>query len=256
MPLVGFLFDTTLAAAQLVFSGVAERFPASGGCSGHLGGAIPYLAERLDRGFETFTECREHPTGRRAHLKRSTTTRSTSIRAAAPGDRVCRRGSDPGGSDYPHQIGSIPKMLPGGRDWCGAAPRRKIWGKRAWGLDQPTTKAFFSLAWFVFASPTGPRSMSIIRRIPVRDIPPDPLAAAASPHQCTDCTPHPEEDSLFAPRCARAHPARSHPSAGSPRSAPPTPGSCPSRRRVPPTSRLPTPATCGPPSSTAPTCAA
>ena len=31
MPLVGFLADTTLAAASLVFSGVTERFPKSGG---------------------------------------------------------------------------------------------------------------------------------------------------------------------------------------------------------------------------------
>ena len=27
MPLVGFLMDTTLAAAKLVFSGIPERFP-------------------------------------------------------------------------------------------------------------------------------------------------------------------------------------------------------------------------------------
>src|SRR5207237_8890873 len=58
MPLVGFLADTTLAAAGLVFSGVAERFPDVRWLLGHLGGAIPYLAERLDRGYEAFAECR------------------------------------------------------------------------------------------------------------------------------------------------------------------------------------------------------
>ena len=58
MPLVGFLMDTTLAAASLVFSGVAERFPNIRWVLGHLGGAIPYLAERLDRGYEAFAECR------------------------------------------------------------------------------------------------------------------------------------------------------------------------------------------------------
>src|SRR5207237_670247 len=57
MPLVGFLFDTTLAAAGLVFSGVAERFPRIRWVLGHLGGAIPYLAERLDRGYEAFEDC-------------------------------------------------------------------------------------------------------------------------------------------------------------------------------------------------------
>jgi aminocarboxymuconate-semialdehyde decarboxylase len=60
MPLCGFLFDTTLAAAALVFSGVVERFPKIRWALCHLGGTIPYLAERLDRGFHAFKECRAH----------------------------------------------------------------------------------------------------------------------------------------------------------------------------------------------------
>jgi aminocarboxymuconate-semialdehyde decarboxylase len=44
MPLVGFLMDTTLAAAKIVFSGIPERFPNIRWALGHLGGAIPYLA--------------------------------------------------------------------------------------------------------------------------------------------------------------------------------------------------------------------
>ena len=54
------LSDTTLAAAHLVFSGVAERFPRIKWVLSHLGGAIPYLAERLDRGYEAFAECRRN----------------------------------------------------------------------------------------------------------------------------------------------------------------------------------------------------
>src|SRR5271157_2462074 len=60
MPLVGFPMDTTLAAAKLVFAGVPERFPRIQWALCHLGGAIPYLAERLDRGFYAFSECRAH----------------------------------------------------------------------------------------------------------------------------------------------------------------------------------------------------
>ncbi len=71
MPLNGFLFDTTLAASKLVFSGVVKRFPRIRWVLGHLGGTIPYLAERLDRGYRAFKECRAHidepPT---AYLKR------------------------------------------------------------------------------------------------------------------------------------------------------------------------------------------
>ena len=60
MPLVGFLMDTTLAAAHLVFSGVAERFPNIKWVLSHLGGAVPYLAERFDRGFYAFEDCRRN----------------------------------------------------------------------------------------------------------------------------------------------------------------------------------------------------
>ena len=60
MPLVGFLFDTTLAAARLVFSGVVERYPRIRWVLTHMGGGIPYLAERLDRGWRAFADCRQH----------------------------------------------------------------------------------------------------------------------------------------------------------------------------------------------------
>jgi aminocarboxymuconate-semialdehyde decarboxylase len=56
MPLIGFPFDTTLTAAKIVFSGIFERYPRIEWILGHLGGAIPYLAERLDRGFYAFKE--------------------------------------------------------------------------------------------------------------------------------------------------------------------------------------------------------
>jgi aminocarboxymuconate-semialdehyde decarboxylase len=114
MPLNGFLFDTTLAASKLVFSGVVKRFPRIRWVLGHLGGTIPYLAERLDRGWRTFKDCRAHidepPT---AYLKRhfwydtvnfSAGPLKLAIEFAGPDHIVA-------GSDYPHQIGSIPLML-------------------------------------------------------------------------------------------------------------------------------------------------
>ncbi len=60
MPLVGFLMDTTLAASKLVFSGVVARHPRIRWVLTHMGGAIPYLAERLDRGYRAFADCRRH----------------------------------------------------------------------------------------------------------------------------------------------------------------------------------------------------
>ena len=113
MPLVGFLFDTTLAAASLVFAGVPERFPRIRWALCHLGGAIPYLAERLDRGFHAFKDCRaridREPS---AYLKEFYYDTVNFDRGAlqlaidfAGADHVLA------GSDYPHQIGSIPSML-------------------------------------------------------------------------------------------------------------------------------------------------
>ena len=113
MPLVGFLMDTTLAAAKLVFAGVPEKFPRIRWVLSHLGGAIPYIAERFDRGFRAFRECRaniDRPPSE--YLKRfyydtvnfDLNALQLAIVFAGP-DRILA------GSDYPHQIGSIPAML-------------------------------------------------------------------------------------------------------------------------------------------------
>jgi aminocarboxymuconate-semialdehyde decarboxylase len=114
MPLNGFLFDTTLAASKLVFSGVVRRFPRIRWVLGHLGGTIPYLAERLDRGYRAFKECRAHidepPT---AYLKRHFYYDTVNFDPGALKLAIDFAGADHilAGSDYPHQIGSIPLML-------------------------------------------------------------------------------------------------------------------------------------------------
>jgi aminocarboxymuconate-semialdehyde decarboxylase len=112
MPLVGFLMDTTLAAAHLVFRGVPARFPNIRWLLGHLGGTIPYLVERLDRGWHAFPECRrdidEPPS---TYLRRfyydGVNFDPEAIRLAVGfvGARQVLAGSD-----YPHMIGSIPRM--------------------------------------------------------------------------------------------------------------------------------------------------
>jgi aminocarboxymuconate-semialdehyde decarboxylase len=56
--LVGFPLDTTLAAARLIFAGVLDRFPRLRICVGQAGGALPYLAGRLDHGHAVRPECR------------------------------------------------------------------------------------------------------------------------------------------------------------------------------------------------------
>ena len=113
MPLVGFLMDTTLAASKLVFSGVVARHPRIRWVLTHMGGAIPYLAERLDRGYRAFKECRQHiDRAPSEYLKQfyydTVNFNPSAVRLAldfAGPDRILA------GSDYPHQIGSLPLMI-------------------------------------------------------------------------------------------------------------------------------------------------
>ena len=112
MPMVGFMFDTTLAAAGLVYAGIPHRFPRIKWILGHLGGAIPYIAERLDRGFEAYPECRvniDRPPGE--YLKKfyydtvnfDTKALRLALEFAGPTQLLA-------GSDYPHLISSMSKM--------------------------------------------------------------------------------------------------------------------------------------------------
>jgi len=112
MPLVGFLMDTTLATAHLIYAGIPERFPGIRWALCHTGGAIPFLAERLDRGFEAFPRCRvnisRHPTEYLREFYFDTVNFDPAcLKLAldfAGADHVIA------GSDYPHMIGSLEKM--------------------------------------------------------------------------------------------------------------------------------------------------
>ena len=113
MPLVGFLMDTTLAAGKLVFSGVVERFPRIRWVLTHMGGAVPYLAERMDRGYEAFSECRANIRQKPSEYLKRFYYDTVNFDTAAQRLAIEFAGVDQilAGSDYPHQIGSIPKML-------------------------------------------------------------------------------------------------------------------------------------------------
>ncbi len=113
MPLVGFLMDTTLAASKLVFSGVVERYPHIRWVLTHMGGAIPYLAERLDRGHRAFAECRRNISRPPSEYLRTFYYDTVNFNPSAVRLALDFAGPDRilAGSDYPHQIGSIPLMI-------------------------------------------------------------------------------------------------------------------------------------------------
>jgi aminocarboxymuconate-semialdehyde decarboxylase len=112
-PLVGFPFDTTLAVARMCFDGLLRDFPDIRWIVGHLGGAIPYLMERLDNGWRDFAECRvkidQLPSTYLKRLYYDTVTFSpytlNMVRdLVGTGHMVM-------GSDYPHMLGSIDRAV-------------------------------------------------------------------------------------------------------------------------------------------------
>ncbi|MEX2663299.1 MAG: amidohydrolase family protein [Vicinamibacterales bacterium] len=134
MPLVGFLMDTTLAAARLVFSGVVERHPRIRWVLTHMGGATPYLAERFDRGYRAFADCRTHISKPPTEYLKDFYYDTVNFNPDAVTFAISFAGIDHilAGSDYPHQIGSIPLMLETIEKLeLDAASREKILGGNA-----------------------------------------------------------------------------------------------------------------------------
>jgi len=110
--LAGFLFDTTLAAGKLVFSGVVKRFPRITWVLGHLGGTVPYMAERWDRGYRAFKECRANIDQPPSDYLKKFYYDSVNFDVPSLMNAIAFAGVDHilAGSDYPHQIGSIELM--------------------------------------------------------------------------------------------------------------------------------------------------
>lgn len=112
-PIIGFPFDTTLAVARLCYAGVFRELPNIRWILGHLGGAVPYLMERMDNGWRDFAECRvnidELPS---VYLKRLY---YDTVSFSEPSLRLTRElvGADHMvmGSDYPHLLGSIDRAV-------------------------------------------------------------------------------------------------------------------------------------------------
>jgi len=68
--LLGNPFDTTIAAAHLIFGGVLDRHPKLTFGLSHAGGALPLLIGRLDQGWKVRSEVPHLPQPPSAYLKR------------------------------------------------------------------------------------------------------------------------------------------------------------------------------------------
>jgi aminocarboxymuconate-semialdehyde decarboxylase len=70
--LLGNPFDTAVAAANIIFSGLLDRFPKLQICLPHAGGAFPYLIGRLNHGWKVRQECKALKKPPASYLRRFT----------------------------------------------------------------------------------------------------------------------------------------------------------------------------------------
>ena len=112
-PIIGFPFDTSLAVARMCYDGMFEEWQDIRWIIGHLGGAVPYLMERMDNGWRDFADCRvkidKLPSVYLKRLYYDTVNFNPHMlmlaRNMIGADRMVM------GSDYPHLLGSIDRAV-------------------------------------------------------------------------------------------------------------------------------------------------
>jgi aminocarboxymuconate-semialdehyde decarboxylase len=114
VPPVGFMFDTTLAFARMIYAGFIDRSPKLKLIAAHGGATLPYLAGRLDRCHEMIPACaeviKEKPSSYLRRIWYDTVVYDQRalelcLSVADSDQRVLY------GSDYPHNIGDMAGCL-------------------------------------------------------------------------------------------------------------------------------------------------
>jgi aminocarboxymuconate-semialdehyde decarboxylase len=110
---IGFMFDTSLAVARLLFDGFLDRYPDLKLIVSHAGGALPYLAGRLDQCFDKMNAARTKTATPPGEYLRRLYYDSVVYRADALAMCIEVGGADRVlyGSDYPHNIGDMKGCL-------------------------------------------------------------------------------------------------------------------------------------------------
>jgi aminocarboxymuconate-semialdehyde decarboxylase len=129
---VGFMFDTSLAVARMIFDGFFDRYPELKLIAAHGGGTLPYIAGRLDICFDNMPACREKISQKpSSYLRRiyydSVVFQQESLELAL---KVGGTGNVLYGSDYPHNIGDMRGCL-GRVDALSPAQRDAVRGGNA-----------------------------------------------------------------------------------------------------------------------------
>ena len=136
-PIIGFPFDTTLAVARLCYDGVFKELPRIRWILGHLGGAVPFLFERMDNGWRDFAECREHIDELPSVYLRRLYYDTVSFSAPSLELALKQVGADHlvMGSDYPHLLGSIERSVSSIESLAIPDEQKDaIFSRNAWGI--------------------------------------------------------------------------------------------------------------------------
>jgi aminocarboxymuconate-semialdehyde decarboxylase len=114
VPPVGFMIDTTLAFARMIYAGFIDAYPNLKLIAAHGGATLPYIASRLDRCHEMIPACAEVIKDKPSlYLQRiwydsvvyDQRALELCIAVAGSAERVLY------GSDYPHNIGDMAGCL-------------------------------------------------------------------------------------------------------------------------------------------------
>jgi len=110
---VGFMFDTTLAIARMVFSGFIDRYPNLKIIAAHVGATIPYLAGRMDRSYEMTIPGKAAISRPPSEYLRQIYYDAVTYQQSALELCIEVGGADKVmyGSDYPHDIGDMKGCL-------------------------------------------------------------------------------------------------------------------------------------------------
>jgi len=112
-PMIGFEMDLCLATIRIIMGGILKDFPNLKFIISHLGGAIPYLIERIDNCFRAYPECRVNIQDSPKNYLKKIYMDTVSFHKPAllcaytfhgPRHLVL-------GSDYPHVIGDIERSV-------------------------------------------------------------------------------------------------------------------------------------------------
>lgn len=129
---VGFMFDTTLSIARMIFDGFFDRYPDIKIIASHGGATLPYLAGRFDICFDNMNAARVKISRQPSEYLRHIYYDAVVYRQEALQLCINVGGSDHVmyGSDYPHNIGDMKGCL-ARVDALPAAEREKVRGGNA-----------------------------------------------------------------------------------------------------------------------------